>query len=74
MACLKNFDGWMESSEEAEKHSREIVSTLKLRSLHEPNEVDSTLLRSQIDEQYLQVMVNARAQMTGNNITKSVKK
>jgi len=73
MACLKNFDGWMESSEEAEKHSREIVSTLKLRSLHEPNEVDSTLLRSQIDEQYLRVMVNARAQMTGNNITKSVK-
>jgi hypothetical protein len=74
MECLQYFEGWMESSDEVAKHSRELVSTLKLRSLYEPRDVDSALLRSQIDEQYLRAIVNARAQLTGNDITKDDKR
>jgi len=74
MHCLQHFEGWMESNEEAAKQSRELVSTLKLRSLHEPRDVDSALLRSQIDEQYLRAIINARAQLTGNDVTKVEKR
>jgi hypothetical protein len=68
MACLDHFDGWTESSEIAKKKSREMVSTLKLRPLLEPGDVDSPLLRSQIDEQYLRAMATARAQLMGTEI------
>lgn len=74
MECLKHFEGWMESSEEAAKDSRELVSTLKLRSLLEPQDVDSALLRSQIDEQYLRAITNARSQLIGNDMTKVEKR
>ena len=74
MDCLQHFDGWMESSEQAASHSRELIATLKLRSLHEPRDVDSALLRSQIDEQYLRAIVNARAQLTGNESAKDEKR
>ncbi len=74
MDCLQHFDGWVESSEEAAKHCRKLVATLRLRSLHEPRDVDSALLRSQIDEQYLRAIVNARAQLTGNETSKDEKK
>ncbi len=74
MNCLKHFDGWVESSEEAAKHCRKLVSKLKLRSLDEPRDVDSALLRSQIDEQYLRAIVHARAQLTGNESSKEEKR
>lgn len=74
MDCLQHFEGWMESSEEAASHSRELIATLKLRSLNEPGDVDSALLRSQIDEQYLRAMVNARAQLAGNEGVKDEKR
>ena len=65
MECLKHFNGWNESSETAQENSRQLVSKLKLRGLYEPGDVDSPLLRSQIDEQYLRAMANARAQLSG---------
>lgn len=74
MECLQHFDGWMESSEEGAQHSRKLVATLKLRSLHEPRDVDSALLRSQIDEQYLRAIINARTQLTGNDNPKEEKR
>ncbi|VEU37345.1 unnamed protein product [Pseudo-nitzschia multistriata] len=70
MDCLQHFEGWVESSEEAAKSSREFVSKLRLRSLNEPGDVDSTLLRNQIDEQLLRAIVNAREQLAGKDISK----
>ncbi|KAG7344038.1 hypothetical protein IV203_022046 [Nitzschia inconspicua] len=67
MECLDHFHGWTESNETAKKQSRELVSKLKLRPLYEPGDVDSPLLRSQIDEQYLRAMTIARAQLAGND-------
>lgn len=74
MECLQHFEGWMESSEEAAKHSRELVAKLKLRTLHEPRDVESTLLRSQIDRHYLRAIDNARAQLAGNDNSKDEKR
>ncbi len=68
MACLVHFNGWTESNETAKKHYRGLVAKLKLRSLSEPGDVESTLLRNQIDEHYLRAMANARAQLTGSDV------
>lgn len=65
MGCLTHFNGWMSSDEEEESHLRRLVASLKLRPLTEPGEIDSPLLRSQIDDNYLRAMVAARAQMAG---------
>jgi hypothetical protein len=56
MNCLRHFNGWTDPDE---------VTKLKLRPLNEPRDVDSPLLRSQIDNQYLHAMASARAQMAG---------
>lgn len=66
MECLEHFTGWTDTSPDSEKTLRSLVSQLKLRPLSEPGDVDSPLLRSQIDEQYLRAMASARAQMAGN--------
>jgi hypothetical protein len=63
MKCLPHFKGWMDTSRSSEKKLREQVSLLKLRAPHEPSDVDSTLLRSQINEQFLQAMAKARSEM-----------
>lgn len=68
MDCLNNFAGWTNSEENAEKGLRELVAKQKLRPLIEPGDVDSTLLRSQIDEQFLRAMASARAQMSGAGV------
>jgi hypothetical protein len=65
MHALNHFNGWTDPSEEAEERIRDLVSKLKLRGLNEAGDVDSPLLRSQIDEHYLRAMVTARAQMAG---------
>ena len=65
MACLEHFSGWTDTSLRAEENMRELISQLKLRPLVEPGDIDSPLLRSQIDEQYLRAMASARAQMAG---------
>ena len=71
MECLVHFKGWMDTSPEAEARLRHLVGKLKLRALSEPVDVDSPLLRSQIDEQYLRAMADARAQLasTGSEST-----
>jgi len=63
MKCLGHFNGWTDTSGESENRLRTLVSKLKLRPLNEPGDVDSPLLRSQIDEQFLRAMVTARKHM-----------
>jgi hypothetical protein len=58
MECLEHFDGWADFHEET--LLRKIIRSLKLRPLDEPGDVDSPLLRSQIDEQFLRAMILAR--------------
>jgi hypothetical protein len=58
MDCLENFDGWADFHDE--EKLRKIIRGLKLRPLDEPGDVDSPLLRSQIDEQFLRAMISAR--------------
>lgn len=61
MSCLGHFDGWC--APESEDYYRNAVASLKLRPVDEPGDVDSPLLRSQIDEHFLKSMANARAQL-----------
>lgn len=65
MACLHHFNGWTASDSDSEATIRKLVAELWLRPLSEPGDIDSPLLRSQIDEQYLRAMASARAQMAG---------
>jgi len=61
MACLVHFEGWTDPK--SEDLYRSAVSSLKLRQLAEPGDVDSPLLRSQIDEHFLRTMATARSQL-----------
>lgn len=63
LSSLSYFNGWTDSSPEYENTLRKLVSKLKLRSLTEPNDVDSPLLRGQIDTQFLRAMAANREQM-----------
>ena len=63
MACLQHFHGWTDTSTDGENLLREHVAQLKLRSFQEPGDVDSPLLRSQIDQQFLVAMNTQRAQL-----------
>ena len=68
MQCLEYFSGWTDTSPESEEALRTLVSQLKLRPLTERGDVDSPLLRSQIDDQYLRAMASARSQMAGDGL------
>jgi hypothetical protein len=68
MKCLVYFNGWTDHSPKAEKNVRMLVSKLNLRPLAEPGDVDSPLLRSQVDEHFLRAMASAREQMTNGGI------
>jgi len=72
MDCLGHFDGWTDTSPEAEARLRCLIEKLKLRPLDEPGDIDSPLLRNQIDEQFLRAMVAAREGMAG--VTQHTKK
>lgn len=64
MAALQHFIGWTDASPSSQARLQQEVSKLKLRSpLQEPADVDSPLLRSQIDEQFLRTMEATRLQM-----------
>ncbi|CAJ1958654.1 unnamed protein product [Cylindrotheca closterium] len=65
MQCLEYFNGWVASDRESEVRLRDLVSSLSLRPLMEPGDIDSPLLRNQIDEQYLRAMASSRSQMAG---------
>lgn len=74
MAVLQLFSGWADSDEKAEARLRELVAKQKLRPLDEPGDVDSPLLRSQIDEQFLRAMASSRAQMAGTGLQQEGRK
>lgn len=61
MGCLKHFDGWTDC--EGEDQLRQHIRLLKLRPLSEPGDVDSKLLRDQVDRHFLTAMAKARAQL-----------
>ena len=63
MSCLEHFSGWVDTDPKAEARLRSLVGRLKLRPMDEPGDLESPLLRSQIDEQFLRAMVAARNQM-----------
>ena len=61
MSCLQHFDGW--TVEKAEEQLRSHIRRLKLRPLNEPGDVESPLLRSQIDDHFLKAMAAQREQL-----------
>ena len=63
MAALANFRGWTDDQPDSESNLRALVGSTRLRPVHKPGDVDSPLLRDQIDEQFLRVMVAARKHM-----------
>lgn len=71
MECLQDFEGWSNAVEEA--RLRVLIGNLSLRPLEEPGDVESPLLRDQIDEQFLRAMVAARESMTSEPKTKPPK-
>ena len=66
MDCLQHFFGWTESTKAAEEKSRKLISQLKLRPVQEHGDIDSPLLRSQIDEQFLRALIYARAHLNAS--------
>lgn len=68
MDCLVHFNGWSDHSPVAEKRLRMLVSRLNLRPLAEPGDVESPLLRSQVDDHFLRAMASAREQMRNGGI------
>jgi hypothetical protein len=66
MACLEHFDGWTLSTPNGEAQYRDFVRHLPLRSLSEPGDVDSPILRSQVDENFLRAMAAQRDQFREN--------
>jgi len=73
MSCLTHFSGWTDTGPESEANLRLLIGKLHLRPLDEHGDVDSPLLRSQIDEQYLRAMAAARSQMEMSSETGSHK-
>jgi len=68
MSCLQHFSGWTDTTPTSESSLRVLVGKLFLRPLAEHGDVESPLLRSQIDEQFLRAMASARSQMdTGSD-------
>lgn len=69
MSHLSHFEGWIDTSSTAEGILRALVGSLRLRPLNEPGDIDSPLLRNQIDDQFLRTMVAAREQMSDKGIS-----
>jgi hypothetical protein len=63
MEALPHFHGWTDTSTEGEETLRKLVKSLPMRPLQEQSDVDSKLLRSQIDRSFLIAMADARKQM-----------
>lgn len=69
MDCLEHFSGWAVMTDEAEIAYRKFVAQLPLRSIDEPGDVNSPLLRSQIDENFLRTMIAQREQLRESNVS-----
>jgi len=61
MDCLQHFTGWTDQN--GTEQYRAYINTLPLRPLQEPGDVDSPVLRNQIDEAFLRTMQAQREQM-----------
>ena len=74
MDCLQYFTGW--TVQGATEQYRTFVTTLPLRPLQEPGDVDSPVLRNQIDEAFLRTMQTQREQLldSGNTQMNSTSK
>ena len=65
MECLVHFDGWTDmSSTESMLQYQRFVESLPLRAIQEPVDVDSPLLRNQIDEAFLRTIAMQRDSTT----------
>lgn len=66
MKCLSQFNGWIDSqSPDARKIYRRYVRCLPLRSMKDPADVDSPVLRDQINEALSQALTQHCNEMTG---------
>lgn len=74
MNCLQHFQGWTDTSHEAEAELGRQISGLELRTLEEPTDVDSPLLRSQIEEHFLRAMQQARETAVEPPVSESTRK
>ncbi len=63
MEGLPQFHGWTDTSVESERKLRNIVATLPMRTLSEPADVESPLLRNQIDQFLLRSMAVSKEQL-----------
>lgn len=63
MDGLQNFHGWTSANPEKEQLLREIINTLPMRTIIEPKDVDSPLLRDQIDQSFLKAMAAEKSQL-----------
>lgn len=63
LRALAHFHGWTDTSPVAESCLRQMITQQKLRSMSEPSDMQSPLLKDQIDEQFLKAMAAARHQM-----------
>lgn len=60
---LPHFNGWTDQSEEKQKILQELIHSIPMRSLSEPSDVNSPLLKNQIDKCFLIAMAAARDKM-----------
>lgn len=58
---LQFFEGWIDSTPEAEEALRSLILEQQLRSHGDPADTDSPLLRDQIDGRFLKAMAAARS-------------
>mmetsp|Transcript_33428 Transcript_33428/g.38915 ORF Transcript_33428/g.38915 Transcript_33428/m.38915 type:complete len:833 (+) Transcript_33428:334-2832(+) len=74
MEGLPHFNGWTSQDPKDENVLNSIIKQIPMRSLSEPSDVESSLLRDQIDICFLKSMQAAREQMNsgGQQSTRSV--
>lgn len=66
MEALSHFEGWHDPRPEGQERLRQLIATLDLRKINENSDVDSALLRNQIDESFLRAMVLSAKELDGD--------
>ena len=65
---LSKFQGWTDQGGDKQKRLQQLVKKIPMRSMTEPTDVDSPLLRNQIDKCFLKAMAAARDQMENGTL------
>ena len=65
MEALSHFEGWHDPRAEGQERLRQLIGTLDLRKINENSDVDSALLRNQIDESFLRAMMLSAKELDG---------